>query len=125
MSSILTNTSAMVALQTLKSINSDLGKTQAAIATGKDIASAKDNSALWSISKVMESDIAGFQAVSGSLELGESTVAVASAGAERINEILISMKQKGASKNCPVSGAVLYFGYRPGMGVRRWRRWFF
>ena len=31
----------------------------------------------------------------------------------------------GASKNCPVSGAVLYFGYRPGMGARRWRRCFF
>ena len=34
-------------------------------------------------------------------------------------------KLLGASKNCPVSGAVLHFGYRPGMGVRRWRRWFF
>ena len=33
--------------------------------------------------------------------------------------------KQGASKNCPVSGAVLYFGYRPGMGARRWRRWFF
>ena len=44
MSSINTNNSAMVALQTLKSINSDLGQTQNAIATGKDISSAKDNS---------------------------------------------------------------------------------
>ena len=38
MSSILTNNSAMVALQTLKSINSQLGKTQADIATGKTVA---------------------------------------------------------------------------------------
>ncbi|SDF09747.1 flagellin [Sulfitobacter delicatus] len=92
MSSINTNNSAMVALQTLKSINSDLGQTQNAIATGKDISSAKDNSAIWAISKVMESDVAGFEAVSDSLALGESTVAVASAGAEQIVETLKEMK---------------------------------
>lgn len=97
MSSINTNNSAMVALQTLKSINSDLGKTQNAIATGKDIASAKDNSAIWAISKVMESDVAGFEAVSDSLALGESTVAVASAGAEEIVETLKEMKQLAIS----------------------------
>ena len=79
MSSILTNNSAMVALQTLKGINGDLVKTQNAISTGKDIAGAKDNSAIWAISKVMESDVAGFNAVSDSLALGEATVQVASA----------------------------------------------
>lgn len=94
MSSILTNNSAMVALQTLKGINSNLAKTQDQIATGKDIASAKDNSAIWAISKVMESDVNGFQAVSDSLSLGESTVAVASAGAEQISNLLNEMKEK-------------------------------
>ena len=93
MSSILTNNSAMVALQTLKMINKDLSATQSAISTGKDIASAKDNSAIWAISKVMESDVAGFDAVSDSLAVGESTVAVASAGAEQIVETLKEMKQ--------------------------------
>ena len=77
MSSVLTNNGAMVALQTLKSINMDLTKTQNMISTGKAIGSAKDNSAVWAISKVMESDVAGFQAISSSLSLGESTVAVA------------------------------------------------
>ena len=38
MSSILTNNSAMVALQTLKSINGDLAKTQSMISTGKSVA---------------------------------------------------------------------------------------
>ncbi|MFT6676201.1 MAG: flagellin [Sulfitobacter sp.] len=93
MSSILTNNSAMVALQTLRSINKDLAMTQSAISTGKEIGSAKDNSAIWAISKVMESDIAGFEAVSDSLAVGESTVAVASAGAEQIVETLKEMKQ--------------------------------
>ena len=57
MSSILTNTSAMVALQTMKGINANLNKTQADISTGKTVATAKDNAAVWAISKVMESDV--------------------------------------------------------------------
>lgn len=93
MTSILTNNGAMVALQTLKSINSDLESTQSQISTGKDIASAKDNSAIWAISKVMESDVSGFKAVKDSLALGESTVAVASSGAEQIVEKLKEMKE--------------------------------
>jgi flagellin len=92
MSSINTNNGAMVALQTLRSINKDLSATQSAISTGKDINSAKDNSAIWAISKVMESDVAGFEAVQDSLAIGESTVAVASAGAEQIVETLKEMK---------------------------------
>lgn len=99
MSSILTNNSAMVALQTLKTINSDLAKTQNAISTGKDVATAKDASAVWAISKVMESDVAGFSAVSDALSLGESTVAVASAGAEQVVDILQEIKQLAISAN--------------------------
>ncbi len=94
MSSILTNTSSMVALQTLKSINSGLEKTQAEIATGKTISSAKDNSAIWAISKVMESDVNGFKAISDSLSLGESTVAVAQTAAETITDLLGQIKEK-------------------------------
>ncbi|MEP2717364.1 flagellin [Pseudophaeobacter sp.] len=94
MTSILTNNGAMVALQTLSSINNNLTETQNQISTGKEVGSAKDNSAIWAISKVMESDVAGFEAVSDSLSLGESTVAVATAGAEQITELLTQMKEK-------------------------------
>jgi len=84
----------MVALQTLKSINVGLEKTQKDISTGKSIANAKDNSAIWAISKVMESDVSGFKAISNSLSLGESSVAVAQTASETINDLLIEMKQK-------------------------------
>ena len=47
MSSILTNNSAMVALQTMKSINRSMGKTQSDISTGKAVATAKDNATVW------------------------------------------------------------------------------
>lgn len=94
MSSILTNNSAMVALQTLQSVNSNLAKTQDMISTGKKVAGAKDNAAIFAISKVMESDVSGFKAVSEALSLGESTVAVALAGAEQITNLLNEIKEK-------------------------------
>lgn len=93
MTSILTNNSAMVALQTLKSINTGMDKTQSMIATGKEVASAKDSSAIWAISKVMEADVSGFNQISDQLALGESTVAVALAGAEQITNVLTEIKE--------------------------------
>jgi flagellin len=92
MSSILTNTSAMVALQTLKSVNRSLMDTQSQISTGKQVASARDNSAVWAISKSMDSDVKGFQAISESLALGESTVAVARNAAETTTDLLTEIK---------------------------------
>ncbi|WP_417258426.1 flagellin [Celeribacter sp.] len=94
MSSILTNNGAMVALQTLKSINSDLSTTQSQISTGKSVASAKDNASVWAISKVMESDVKGFQAISDSLALGQSSVAVAANAAETVTDLLTDIKGK-------------------------------
>lgn len=99
MSSILTNIGAMTALQTLKMVNSNLEKTQSEISTGKSIATAKDDAAIFAISKVMESDVAGFEAVSGSLALGQSTVAVAANGAEKIGELLNEIKSKVVKAN--------------------------
>jgi flagellin len=94
MSSILTNNGAMVALQTLRSINSNLAKTQNEISTGKAVATAKDNAAVWAISKVMESDVSGFKAISDSLNLGRSTIAVARGAAGQVTELLKMMKEK-------------------------------
>ena len=94
MSSILTNNGAMVALQTLKSINSNLSDVQSQISTGKAVGSAKDNSAVWAISKVMESDVKGFKAISDSLSLGEATVSVGRQAAETVTDLLTDMKGK-------------------------------
>jgi len=94
MSSILTNNSAMVALQTLQSVNSNLAKTQDVISTGKQVSSSKDNAAVFAISKVMESDVSGFKAISDSLSLGESTVAVGRQAAETVTDLLNQVKGK-------------------------------
>ncbi|KIT15301.1 flagellin [Jannaschia aquimarina] len=94
MSSILTNNGAMVALQTLQNINKSLGQTQSEISTGKSVGSAKDNAAVWAISKQMESDVQGFKAIKESLALGESTVAVARNASETVTDLLTQIKGK-------------------------------
>ena len=94
MSSIMTNNSAMVALQTLRGINTNMAKTQNEISTGKAVSSARDNSAIWAISKTMESDVSGFKAISDSLALGSSTVAVARSASEQITGLLTQIKGK-------------------------------
>lgn len=97
--SILTNTSAMVALQTLKSTNSSLEQINNQISTGKKVASAKDSAAVFAISKVMESDVAGFKAVEESLSLGSATSSVATNAAEQLNNLLNDIKGKIVSAN--------------------------
>lgn len=94
MSSVLTNNSAMVALQTMKSINANLNKTQSEISTGKSVATARDNAAVWAISKTMESDVKGFKGISDSLALGSSTVEVARQASETVTDLLSDMKKK-------------------------------
>lgn len=94
MSSILTNTSSMVALQTLKGINRNMGQIQSEISTGKKIGTAKDNAAVWAISKVMESDVKGFKGISDSLSLGSSTISVARQASETVTDLLTEIKGK-------------------------------
>ena len=94
MSSILTNNGAMVALQTMKSINKNMGMLQSEISTGKSVATAKDNAAVWAISKTMESDIKGFKGISDSLAVGNATLTVARSATESVTKLLTEMKGK-------------------------------
>ncbi|MEM1162061.1 MAG: flagellin [Pseudomonadota bacterium] len=92
--SILTNTSAMVALQNLRSTNSSLAEVNSQISTGKKVANAKDNAAVFAISRVIESDISGFNSLSESLSLGQATTGVAANGANQIGNLLGEIKQR-------------------------------
>lgn len=94
MSSILTNNSAMVALQTMKSINKNMVMTQSEISTGKSVSTAKDNAAVWAISKTMESDVSSFKGISDSLNLGSSTISVARQASETVTDLLTQVKTK-------------------------------
>lgn len=92
MSSILTNNSAMVALETLRNINRNLESVQSEISTGKKVGSAKDNAAIWAVSTVMSTDVESFKAISDSLNLGSSTVGVARSAAEKVTATLQEIK---------------------------------
>ena len=94
MSSVLTNNSAMVALQTLRDVNSDLAITQSEISTGKSIAAFADNSAVGEISRVMESDVKSFRSISASLSFGQATFVVARQAAEAVTDLLTEMQSK-------------------------------
>ncbi|UEM11154.1 flagellin [Bradyrhizobium barranii subsp. barranii] len=73
-SSLLTNSSAMTALQTVRNVSSQLATTQNRISTGQRVATASDNAAYWSIATSMRADNAALSAVSDSLGLSAATV---------------------------------------------------
>ena len=57
MTSILTNSAAMAALQTLRSIDNSLETTQARVSSGLRVETAADNAAYWSIATTMRSRV--------------------------------------------------------------------
>ncbi|QOZ28790.1 MULTISPECIES: flagellin [Bradyrhizobium] len=73
-SSLLTNSAAMTALQTLRSVSTNMQTTENRISTGQRVATASDNSAYWSIATSMRADNAALSAVSDSLGLSAATV---------------------------------------------------
>ena len=73
-SSLLTNSAAMTALQTLRNVSASLQTTENRISTGQRVSTASDNSAYWSIATSMRADNAALSAVSDSLGLSAATV---------------------------------------------------
>ena len=99
MSSILTNHGAIVALQTLKATNANLNKAQNEIATGKTVNNAKDNAALWSISKTMDSDREAASIIQKNLNVAGETIATARTGAEQVLDKLHEIRGLIATAN--------------------------
>lgn len=92
MAGLLTNESAQVALATLRNINKNLASVQQQISTGKSVANARDNAAIFAVATTIESDAESFKAISQSLSLGNSTVNVARVASEQITTILRDIK---------------------------------
>lgn len=103
MSSLLTNASAITALQNLATTQKSLQTTQNQIATGLRVSSASDNAAYWSIATTMSSDNEALGAVKDALGESASMIDVASAALKstldvmnKIKTDLVSAKQPGA-----------------------------
>ena len=93
MTSIITNQSAMVALQTLSDINSNLTETNNRVSTGLRINEAKDSAAYWAISTTTKSDVGALETVRDALSLGEATMDVMYNGLDKVRENLQEMKE--------------------------------
>jgi flagellin len=94
MLSVNTNTGAMIALQYLNKTQAQLNKVETAIDTGLRVSSAKDDGSTFAIAQNMRGDVAGYAAVTESINRGISTVDVALAAGQSISDLLIEMKQK-------------------------------
>ncbi|MCI3134922.1 flagellin [Phenylobacterium aquaticum] len=92
--SINTNPGAMIALQNLNSTQADLMAVQNRVNTGRKVASAKDNGAIWAIAQNQRATSGALNAVKDSLNRNQSAIDVAIAGGENIEDLLIQMKEK-------------------------------
>src|SRR5260370_28311313 len=92
--SVNSNNNALAALETLTLKQQSLAKTQGRVSSGLKIAGAADDASTFAIAQGQRGDIAGFQAVSGSLSLGSATVNVALQGTQSISDTLNLIKAK-------------------------------
>ena len=94
MTSIMTNSSAMSALATLRSINQDMETTQNRVSSGYRVESASDNAAYWSIATTMRSDTKALSAVGDALGLGAAKTDVAYTAMEASIKVVDEIKAK-------------------------------
>jgi flagellin len=94
MLSLLTNSSALTALQNLSQTNRNLETTQSRISTGLRVGSAADNAAYWSIATTMKSDNGALSTVKDALALGTATIDVATAGLNASKDLVDQIKNK-------------------------------
>jgi flagellin len=94
MTSILTNTAAMAALQTLRSLDDGMETTQARVSSGLRVGTASDNAAYWSIATTMRSDNGALSAVQDALGLGAAKVDTAYAAMESAVDVVTEIKNK-------------------------------
>src|SRR6476660_302260 len=92
--SLLTNASAITALQNLNATNKSMQTTQDRISTGMRVANASDNAAYWSIATTMRSDNAALSTVKDALGMGVATVDVASAALKTTSDLVSQVKSK-------------------------------
>ncbi|MCJ2140910.1 flagellin [Methylobacterium sp. E-066] len=93
MSSLLTNTAALAALQTLKITNQSLEDSSNHVASGQKVATAKDSAAYWSIATTLRADNGATGAVKDALSLGGNSVDIAYKGLTKVGEILTKIQK--------------------------------
>ncbi|MFA7415793.1 MAG: flagellin [Rhizobium sp.] len=94
MTSLMTNTAAIAALDTLRSITSAMEETQNRVSSGYRVESASDNAAYWSIATTMRSDNKALSAVQDALGFGAAKTDTAYTGMEATVNVVSEIKAK-------------------------------
>jgi flagellin-like hook-associated protein FlgL len=94
MTSILTNSAAMAALSTLRSIASGMETTQGRVSSGLRVQTAADNAAYWSIATTMKSDNKALSTVQDALGLGAAKTDTAYTGLNNAIDVVSEIKAK-------------------------------
>jgi flagellin len=94
MTSLLTNASAITALQNLNATNKAMQTTQDRISTGMRVANASDNAAYWSIATTMKSDNSALSTVRDALGMGSATVDVTASAVKSTADLVSQIKSK-------------------------------
>lgn len=101
MASLLTNASAMTALQTLTLTNKNLATTQNRIATGERVSTAQDNAAYWSIATSMKAQSSTLSATQDTLGVGKAVVDTAATALDEAIRIAVEMQSRLATLGTP------------------------
>ncbi len=90
--SINTNLSALVALRTLGTVQSDLSATQKRVSTGYTVADAFDNGAIFAVAQGIRNSIAGVTAVNSQLNGAQGLISVAAASLTQASDLFTQVR---------------------------------
>jgi flagellin len=90
----MTNSAALAALATLRSIDLNMEKTQNAVSSGYSVETAKDNAAYWSIATTMRSDNKALSGVEDALGLAAAKTDTAYSGMNTAINVITEIKAK-------------------------------
>lgn len=96
MTSLMTNSHAMTALQTLRGVGDNLDTIRQNIASGRIIQSGKDNAAYFQISQSLKGDTAAYASINEGLTLTLNAIATSRFGAETMVNLAYAFVEKVA-----------------------------
>ncbi len=95
--SVNTNVGALVALSSLRTLNSELDKTSKKVQTGYRVADASDDAAVFAVAQGIRGNIKAYASVQSSLAAGEGLGQVTAAALSGISNLIGDIKAKFAN----------------------------
>lgn len=99
--SIKTNTAALIALQQLNNTSRELDITQNRVSTGYKVAASKDDPSTFAVAQKQRADLDGYDAVDQSAQRGLNILDVSIKALETLSNLLIEMKSKAVQASNP------------------------